>query len=120
MATPILLPPGKALLYGARKTSYAARGAVGVMTYYIPKIHRTLAVMFSVPYDYNWYSNWWNVELNYGEHKADYNMYYGMYYGDPIKGDHLWHSRNLGQGLYARGAMSDSSKATLEIHVKKY
>lgn len=101
------------------------------MTYYIPKMHSTLSVMFSIPYDYTWYSNWWNVELNYGKHKADYNMYYGMYYGegvkgdhlyyeDPIKGDHHWHSKNLRRELSVRGAMSDSSKATLEIHVKKY
>ena len=120
MGTPILLPSGKALLYGARKSSYSVKGAVGVMTYYIPKMHRTLAVMFSIPYDYTWYSNWWNVELNYGYHKADYTMYYGLYYEDPMKGDHHWHGKNLGQGLYARGAMSDSSKATLEIHVKKF
>ena len=125
MASPILLPSGKALLYGARKVLYSVKGAVGVMTYYIPAIHRTLAVMFSIPYDYIWYSNWWNVALLYGKFKADYDMYYGMYHGrslysDPIKGDHHWHSKNLRRELSVRGAMSDSSKATLEIHVKKY
>jgi len=41
------------LLYGARKTAGpVARGAVGVLTYYIPAIDKTLAVsavMYSVP-----------------------------------------------------------------------
>ena len=49
---------GTALLYGARKTTGpVARGAVGVLTYYIPDIDKTLAVMYCVPFDYNWHSN---------------------------------------------------------------
>ena len=43
-----------ALLYGAQKTvgSVATR-TVEVLTYYIPDIGKTLAVIFSVPFDYN-------------------------------------------------------------------
>ena len=125
MASPILLTSGKALLYGARKTSFSFSGAVGVMTYYIPKMHSTLAVMFSIPYVYNSHSNLWNVALKRGDLKADNDMYDGMYHGTfelgykkPMKGNNRWESRYLGHNLKARGAMSNSGTATLEIHVE--
>lgn len=69
------------MLYGARKTAGpVARGAVGVLTYYIPHIDKTLAVMYSVPFDYNWYSNWYDVRLYSGKRRANYNLWYQMYY----------------------------------------
>ena len=68
---------GTTLLYGARKTAGpVARGAVGVLTYYIPDIDKTLAVMYSVPFDYNWYSNWFDVWLYSGKRRANYNLWY--------------------------------------------
>jgi len=116
-----LLSPGKALLYGARKTAGpVATGAVGVMAYYIPDIHATLAVMFSVPFDYNWYKNWWNVNIYGGKVKAEQKVFDALYYFEnPFKGDNGWHYRNLGGGLKFRGAMSSSGQAKLEIHVSK-
>ena len=90
------------------------------MTYCIPKLRKTLAVMFSVPYDYNWYSNWWDVRLYPGYERADYYLWKKMYYGNPIKADHSRHTRILGSGLYSRGGMTDNGAARLEIHVKKY
>jgi len=115
------LSSGKALLYGARKTNGVARGAVGVMTYYIPGIYFTLAVMFSVPYDYNWYENWWNVKLYVLDRTATSTMFNDMYSdkSGPFKGDDKWHSKDLGQGLKFKGFMSSSGKAKLEIHVSK-
>ncbi|CAH3013549.1 unnamed protein product [Porites evermanni] len=111
---------GTALLYGARKTAGpVARGAVGVLTYYIPHIDKTLAVMYSVPFDYNWYSNWFDVWLYSGKRRANYNLWYRMYYDNPFKGDNYWHERDLGSGLRARGAMSNSGQATIEIHILK-
>ena len=105
---------GTTLLYGARKTAGpVARGAVGVLTYYIPHIDKTLAVMYSVPFDYNWYSNWFDVWLYSGKRRANYNLCYQMYY------DNYWHERNLGSRLRARGAMSNSGQATIEIHILK-
>ncbi|XP_020602115.1 DELTA-actitoxin-Ucs1a-like [Orbicella faveolata] len=54
-----------AIVYGPRKTSGpVATGVVGVVAYYIPRIDKTLAVMFSVPFDYNLYQNWWNAKLD--------------------------------------------------------
>ena len=111
---------GTTLLYGARKTAGpVARGAVGVLTYYIPHIDKTLAVMYSVPLDYNWYSNWFDVWLYSGKRRANYNLWYQMYYDNPFEGDNYWHERNLGSGLRVRGAMSNSGQATIEIHILK-
>ena len=74
------------MLYGARKTAGpVARGAVGVLTYYIPDIDKTLAVMYSVPFDYNWYSNWFDVWLYSGKRRANYNLWYQMYTIIPSK-----------------------------------
>lgn len=51
---------GEVLLWDARKTSGpVATGAVGVTAYTLDG--NTLAVMYSIPFDYNWYSNWYNV-----------------------------------------------------------
>ena len=109
---------GKAVLYGPRKTDGpVATGAVGVFTYYIPGKHATLAVMWSVPFDYNWYQNWWNVKLYSGKGKATQGVYEDLYYdANPFRANG-WHTRNLGYGLKFRGSMSSSGKATLEIHV---
>lgn len=106
------------MLYGPRKTNGpVATGVVGVLTYYIPSIDKTLAVMWSVPFDYNFYQNWWNVKLYDNKDRADYDMYYDLYYNAyPFKANG-WHSRNLGSGLQSRGSMSSSGEATLEIHV---
>ena len=51
-----------ALLYGSQKTmGSVATGTVEVLTYYIPDIGKTLTVIFSVPFNYNLYSNWFDV-----------------------------------------------------------
>ena len=105
------------MLYGPRKNNGpTATGVVGVLTYYIPNKHSTLAVMWSVPFDYNLYQNWWNVKLYSGELKADQAMYEDLYYTEPFRANG-WHTRNLGYSLKFRGSMSSSGKATLEIHV---
>jgi len=108
-------------VYGARKTSGpVATGVIGVVTYHIPGMYYTLAVMFSVPYDYNWYSNWWNVKLYVLKRAATSRMFNDMYYNSkPLEGDDAWHYRDLGSGLKFKGAMSSSGQATLEIHVSK-
>jgi len=51
-----------ALLYGAQKTmGSVATGTVEALTYYIPDIGKTLAVIFSVPFHSHLYSNWFDV-----------------------------------------------------------
>ena len=111
---------GKALLYGARKSNGpVATGAVGVLTYYIPDMKSTLAVMWSVPYDYNFHFNWWNVQLYDGKVKANYDIYEYLYYGaDPFQAGG-WETKYLGDGLQCRGFMTTPGEARLEIHVSK-
>ena len=116
----LLFSSGEALLYDARKTSGpVATGVVGVLTYYIPGLDKTLAVMFSIPFDYNLYSNWWDMKLYSGKKRADHGMYEDLYYGNPFRGDNGWHGRSLGSGLTFRGYMSSSGQAILELHVTK-
>ena len=105
------------MLYPARKTNLLARGVVGVVDFDVPPIKRSVAAMFSLPFDYNWYEDWWNVKL-YKEHeRADYAMWVDMYYhANPFKANG-WHERDLGNNLKFRGVMSSPGQATLEIHV---
>ena len=108
------------MLYPARKTNGLARGVVGVVAFYVPSpIKSTVAVMFSVPFDYNWYENWWNVKLYKGYKRADYGTWVDLYYhANPFKANG-WHERDLGHNLKFRGVMASSGRATLEIHVTK-
>ncbi|XP_020600665.1 DELTA-actitoxin-Aeq1b-like [Orbicella faveolata] len=113
---PYYVTHGKAVVWGARKTG-GFKGSVGVLTYYVPNIHRTLAVMWSVPYDYFWYENWWNVELYRGDVKASHSMWSDLYYdANPFKANG-WHERDLGTSCKFRGSMTSHGQATLEIHV---
>ena len=118
----LLFSSGQALLYGARKTSGpVATGCVGVVAYYIPDHDITLYVMFSVPFDYNWYSNWWNVKIYDGEKRATSSTFDDLYYSsNPFKGDDGWHHGiSLGHGLTMSGSMTSSGQASLAIFVSK-
>ena len=94
-----------ALLYGSQKTmGSVATGTVEVLTYYIPDIGKTLAVIFSVPFNYNLYSNWFDVWLYSGKVSpatASYSLWKELYYDDPFKRDiNIWNYRYLqGSGL---------------------
>ena len=93
-----------ALLDGAQKTmGSVATGTVEVLTYYIPDTDKTLAVIFSVPFDYNLYCNWFDVWLYSG--KVSPATVFGKsctgYYDNPFKRDiNIWNYRYLqGSGL---------------------
>ena len=109
--------PEEAAIYGARKTAGpVATGAVGVLCYYVPQMYKSVCVMFSVPFDYNWYSNWWNVKIYQGRANVGASIYEDMYNDDPFKGDDKYHSKYLGHGLnLKRGCMSSSGTAALQI-----
>ena len=115
---PYDLPANETLIYSAHKTTGpVATGAVGVFAYHMSGGF-TLAVMFSVPFDYTYYENWWNVKVYKGKNPADETMYKDLYYkSNPFKGDDSWHEKSLGYGLQVRGCMASSGKATLEICV---
>uniref|UniRef100_A0A8C7KBH6 Uncharacterized protein n=1 Tax=Oncorhynchus kisutch TaxID=8019 RepID=A0A8C7KBH6_ONCKI len=65
-------------------TSDTAKGAVGVFTYEMfspskKKHTEIIAVVFSVPYDYNWYSNWFAVGVFNRDKGCDDPLYDEMY-----------------------------------------
>ena len=85
---PACASPQEAVIYPARKTSGpVATGVVGVLCYYIPDRKVSLCILFSVPFDYNLYSNWWDVQVFSGKKSPDNQLYNDMYYGKPYKGD---------------------------------
>ena len=109
---------GQAIQWGARKTAGPiARGAVGVFTYYIPALDKTLAIMYSVPFDFNLFRNWWNVKLYSGGREASKQTFREMYGADKVKGDNAWHTINLGSGLSVKGAMGSTGQSELAIRV---
>ena len=63
---PTPVPGGKGLVWGARKTEYSTKGTAGVIVYHIKDYNLSLALMWSVPYSYLFYSNWWNLKVYEG------------------------------------------------------
>lgn len=108
------------------KSSHAACGSVGVFTYDL--VHESknqnlgkLAVMFSVPYDFNLYSNWYGVGMFDSEKLCDKKLFDEMYKGGGIqsvrgkaKGPSLTFK---GDHVTIRATMSDSYKPILKVDV---
>ena len=111
------------MTYGARKTAgYWPRGVEGVFTYYIDDIGSTLAVMFSVPYNYWWYKNEFEVLLYNGMRKTADDKLFNVMYDDHIhrmKGNNHWRTQYLNAKLRARCFMSSSGAATINIQIEK-
>jgi hypothetical protein len=109
------------LRYSARKTrGPVARGAVGVVTFETEN-GNTVAILFSVPFDYTFYRNWWNVEIYQGQRRADSSMYRRLYYSDSaLKGNDEWQEikdNRVKFGIEVRGVMSSSGNSTLHVHL---
>ncbi|KAM4536204.1 DELTA-sagatoxin-Srs1a-like isoform 1-T2 [Fundulus diaphanus] len=123
--TPDLSPneSGTALF---KKTRDTACGSVGVFTYTIVnkstnQDNSRLAVMFSVPYNFNFYSNLYAVG-EFSEYKqCDKNLYHEMYYDSNdnlvrghAKGPSLTHK---GSHVTIRASMSDSYQPVLKVDI---
>lgn len=109
------------LRYSARKTKGpTASGTVGVVTYET-ETGNTVAIMFSVPFDYVLYTNWWNVKIYQGKRQANYAMYRELYYrSNALKGNDEWRDikdKRMQFGIEARCVMSSSGNATLHVHL---
>lgn len=66
------------------KDSGKSTGVVGVLTYDVfrrrEEVKEKIAIMFSVPYDYNFYKNWAAVGSYEKERETDEKLYKEMYY----------------------------------------
>ncbi|KAJ3610406.1 hypothetical protein NHX12_022498 [Muraenolepis orangiensis] len=106
------------------KTSGAATGAVGVLTYDLFNYQQggysqAVAVMFSVPYDHNLYSNWCAVGVFEGGAPCDHDLYDAMYNGPESR---FARAKGDGSGVMYRGdylavgaTMSDSGEAVVRV-----
>lgn len=108
------------------KDDNTASGAVGVMTYELFHMQRReregmMAVMFSVPFDYNFYSNWLSVGIFDPLQPCDKALYEKMY-NDKCesfrrhKGDGSG-TRFEGKKVDIRGCMSDEGKAIVKLEI---
>lgn len=113
------LDSGKALVFHGQSKS-VKKGIAGVLTYYIPHINSTLAVMFSlVPSKINWLRNVWNVKLYSGNEEADCEKYLqGFFFPFPINAGSDQGRELSDSGLRFEGSMmADSVEANLNIEV---
>ncbi|XP_022070883.1 uncharacterized protein LOC110965982 [Acanthochromis polyacanthus] len=108
------------------KVTGAATGAVGVFTYdlFNPSINdysHIVAVMYSVPFDRNLYSNWFAVGIFERGNDCDYNLYDIMYNGSEmnfVRGKADGSSICYNGDYVAVGAsMSDNGEAVLRVDV---
>lgn len=119
-----LLPysEGSALFVKTRDT---ACGSVGVFTYNLHKdtLDKKMAVMFSVPYDYNLHSNLYAVGIFDMDINCDYNLYKDMYYSqgkrwfDRVNADARSHVYTK-DDITIKCKMTDCHEPTLIIDVK--
>lgn len=82
--------PTKTEVCNFSKTRAKSTGAVGVLTYDLFKrgsgAKEKLAIMFSVPFDYNIYKNWVAVGIYDKGKECDESLYKEMYYNKEQKG----------------------------------
>lgn len=109
------------------KTSAKASGAVGVLTYDLFErqnncAKETLAIMFSVPYDYNMYKNWVAVGIYNKGKECNESLYKEMYYNKEQQG--FVRAEAEGCGLTYEGdnldimcTMSPMGRAILKVEV---
>lgn len=109
------------------KDDNTASGAVGVLTYELfdmrnSKCDEIMAVMFSVPFDYNFYKNWLAVGIFEHTRACDEKLYDHMYKSKDFKnfqrleanGSGLTHS---GGAVDVRACMSDEGRAIIKLEV---
>ncbi|XP_036449510.1 DELTA-actitoxin-Ate1a-like [Colossoma macropomum] len=104
------------------KTARVARGAVGVLTYQMLRDEKCfvaeLAIMFSVPFDYNWYENWFALGIYKQEIPCDEALFSKMYYDTgpftrcKSTGSTLTYS---GRGVLVKATMSAGGRSVMKI-----
>ncbi|KAE8283875.1 DELTA-sagatoxin-Srs1a [Larimichthys crocea] len=109
------------------KDDNTASGAVGVLTYELFDMRKRhcnelIAVMFSVPFDYNFYKNWLGVGIFEHTHACDDKLYDLMYKGKDFT-NFVRHEADgsgvkyQGRAVDVRACMSDEGRAIVKLEV---
>merc|ERR1739838_543306 len=110
------------------KDDNTASGAVGVMTYELFDMHNRhcnelIAVMFSVPFDYNFYKNWLGVGIFENTRACDKKLYEHMYEEKKGFTNFLRQEANgsgvayKGRAVEVRACMSNEGRAIIKLEV---
>ncbi|KAL3968109.1 nucleoside-diphosphate kinase [Sarotherodon galilaeus] len=119
--------PQKTEVCNFGKGKAKATGAVGVLTYDLFKrelnrADETLAIMFSVPYDYNMYKNWFALGIYKKGKECNESLFKEMYYNKEqvgfiraeAKGSDLTFE---GGSLDIKGTMSPLGRAIMKVEL---
>ena len=120
-----IAPSGAVQFLGVQRSFSIFTGTAGVFTYSILSEDgspwKTLAVMWTVPFDYNiWRSNFWNVKVyDTKEMLATRVVFKQMWRreGEPVKGEDNWKEFKLNDEFTAKGCMTSNSNSKLIIKV---
>ncbi|XP_058256037.1 uncharacterized protein LOC131359907 [Hemibagrus wyckioides] len=107
------------------KTHSTARGCVGVLAYQILKDEQhfvgELAIMFSVPFDYNCYENYFGVGIYENRVSCNYELFSEMYYREGTftrskgTGNEVEYT---GQEICVKGTMSPAGNAVIKVEFR--
>ncbi|KAM4715408.1 DELTA-stichotoxin-Hcr4a-like [Anableps anableps] len=119
--------PQKTEVCNFSKTSGKATGAVGVLTYELfgrssNSAKEIVAIMFSVPYDYNMYKNWVGVGIYNQGKECNESLYKEMYYNKDQEGFVRQEANGSGitfegSSLDVKATMSPMGKAMLKVEI---
>ncbi|CAG7734694.1 unnamed protein product [Allacma fusca] len=121
-----VIGPSTREAFAFSKASEAPRGSVGVFTYRIGKTNFRLAVLFSVPYDYNFSSNWYAIGFVPENTPADDALYQAMYYNEEwaSQSDKKREKASSGvtlhihyENLEVSATMSDAKRSIIKLDV---
>ncbi|XP_047465166.1 DELTA-sagatoxin-Srs1a-like [Mugil cephalus] len=109
------------------KDDNTATGAVGVLTYELFDMRQRhcnelIAIMFSVPFDYNFYKNWLGVGIFEKTRACDDKLYDLMYKGKDFT-NFVRHEADgsgvvyKGRAVDVRACMSDEGRAMIKLEV---
>lgn len=121
--------PLKAEVCTFAKSSCKLTGTIGVLTYDLLERSMNnytegLAIMFSVPWDYNLYENWFAVGIYNRGYKCNEALYKEMYYEKNQKEHGFVREKANGSGIHYEGGhldiratMSPLGKAIMKVEV---